>query len=181
MVLADRAIPIPPIMVSTFPVAPEDWPTASGTTANKKSCFAGLLAAAQSQSVDVEGEGGGDTDADADSITRGVTRAASTEVALLRKASGMLMFRDEENIKGDVQTVYNNPLDTWRKKAKEFPYLAKLARRVVSIPATQAQPKRMFSAAGLTVNKRRRSLDPKNVELLVTSRCNWDAVDKRPQ
>ena len=46
----------------------------------------------------------------------------------------------------------------------EFPYLARVARRVLAIPARQAQTERMFSTAGLTVNKRRGSLDPENVE-----------------
>ncbi|CAN0524116.1 unnamed protein product, partial [Laminaria digitata] len=82
------------------------------------------------------------------------------------------MFRDETNAKGETKLVYNNPLEMWRKREKEFPYLARLARRVLSIPATQAQSERMFSAAGLTVNKRRGSLDPENVEMLVLMRCN---------
>lgn len=88
----------------------------------------------QSQSVDVEAGGGGDIDTDAYSIRHGVAHTVSIEVALFRKASGMLTFRDEKNPNGEVKTVYNNPLDTWRKKAKEFPYLAKIARRVLSIP-----------------------------------------------
>ena len=122
-------------------------------------------------------EANGDLE-DADSIRRGVTHAVSTKVALFKKARGMLMFRDGTNAKGETNMVYNNPLDMWRKRAKEFPYLARLARRVLSIPATQAQSERMFSAAGLTVNKRRGSLDPENVEMLVFLRCNWNAVDK---
>ncbi|CAN0515318.1 unnamed protein product [Laminaria digitata] len=88
------------------------------------------------------------------------------------------MFRDETNAKGETELVYNNPLEMWRKRAKEFPCLARLARRVLPIPATQAQSERMFSAAGLTVNKRRGSLDPEKVEMLVFLRCNWNAVDK---
>lgn len=178
MVLADRAAPTPPSSTSPAPLASEDGSTASVAAAKKKPRLTGFLAAAQSQDVDVEGESGGDVDTDADSIRRGVTHAVSTEVASFRKARGMLMFRDETNAKGETKLVYNNPLEMWRKRAKEFPYLARLARRVLSIPATQAQSERMFSAAGLTVNKRRGSLDPENVEMLVFLRCNWNAVDK---
>lgn len=178
MVLADRAAPTPPSSTSPAPLASEGGSTASVAAANKKPRLTGFLAAAQSQAVDVEGEGSGDVDTDADSIRSGVTHAVSTEVALFRKARGMLMFRDGTNAKGETIMVYNNPLDMWRKRAKEFPYLARLARRVLSIPATQAQSERMFSAAGLTVNKRRGSLDPENVEMLVFLRCNWNAVDK---
>ena len=76
-----------------------------------------------------------------------------------------------------MKAVYN-PLDMWRNKAMEFPYLARVARRVLGIPATQAQSERMFSTAGLTVNKRRGSLDLEDVELLIFLRCNWTAVDE---
>ena len=66
----------------------------------------------------------------------------------------------------------------WRNKAMEFPYLARVDRRVLAIPATQAPSDRMFSTAGLTVNKRRGSLDLEDVELLIFLRCNWTAVDE---
>ena len=70
-------------------------------------------------------------------------------------------------------------LDMWRNRVMDFPYLARVARRVLAIPATPAQSGRMFSTAGLTVNKRRGSLDPENVELLFFSlRCNWEAAEE---
>ena len=54
-----------------------------------------------------------------------------------------------------MKAVYNNPLDMWRNEAMEFPYLARVARRVLPMPAPQAQSGRMFLTAGLTLNKRR--------------------------
>ena len=107
-----------------------------------------------------------------------MTHAVNAEVALFRKARGMLMFRDGTNVKREAKMVYNNPLSMWRKRAKESPYLARLARHVLPIPNAQALSERIFSAAGLTVNNRRGSLDPENVEMLVFMRCNWNAVDK---
>ena len=91
----------------------------------------------------------------------------------------MVMFNAKADAKSVMKTVYSNPLDMWRNKAMEFPYLARVARRVLAIPATQAQSERMFSTAGLTVNKRRGSVDPENVELLVFLGCNWTSVDER--
>ena len=88
------------------------------------------------------------------------------------------MFNEKADAKGVMKAVYNNPLDTWRNKAMEFPYLARVARRVLAIPARQAQTERMFSTAGLTVNKRRGSLDLENIELLFFLRCTWTAVDE---
>ena len=65
------------------------------------------------------------------------------------------MFNEKADTKGVMKAVYNNQLDMWRNEAMEFPYLARVARRVLPTPATQAQSERMFSTAGLTVNKRR--------------------------
>ena len=98
--------------------------------------------------------GSGDVDAVADSFVDGVLHAVWVEVLAFRKASDMVMFNEKADAKGVMKAVYNNPLDMWRNKAMEFPYLARVARRVLAIPATQAQSERMFSTAGLTVNKR---------------------------
>ena len=47
----------------------------------------------------------------------------------------------------------------------EFLYLARVAHSVLAISATLVEYERILSTAGLTVNKRRGSLDPENVEL----------------
>ena len=96
----------------------------------------------------------------------------------LRRAGEMVMFSEKVEDKGVMKTVYNNPLDMWRNKAMEVPYLARVFRRVLAIPATQAQSERIFSTAGFTVNKRRGILDPENVELLCFVQCKWTAVDE---
>ncbi|CAM9558001.1 unnamed protein product, partial [Pylaiella littoralis] len=57
------------------------------------------------------------------------------------------------------------PLEWWRLEAWEYPLLASLARRVLCIPAPQAQPERVFSSAGNVVTKSRSQLDPENLEL----------------
>ena len=91
----------------------------------------------------------------------------------------MVMFNEKVDAKDVMKTVYNNPLDMLRNKAMELPYLARVFCRVLAIPATQTQSERMVSTAGLTVNKRRGSVDPENVKLLVLLRCNWTAVQER--
>ena len=53
----------------------------------------------------------------------------------------------------------------WRNKVMEFLYLARVAHSVLAISATLVEYERILSTAGLTVNKRRGSLDPENVEL----------------
>ena len=131
----------------------------------------------QSQSVNPSA-GSGDGNATTDSFKDGVVHAVRVEVLAFRMAGGMVMFSEKEDAKGVMKAVYNNRLHMWCNKAMKFPYLARVARRVLAIPATQAQSERMFSTAGLTVNKRHGSLDPENVELLLFLRCNWTAVDE---
>ncbi|CAN0376577.1 unnamed protein product, partial [Pylaiella littoralis] len=58
-------------------------------------------------------------------------------------------------------------LEWWRVKEREFPSLGGMARRVLCIPASQAQSERVFSSASLVVTKKRSRLDPENVELMV--------------
>ena len=53
-----------------------------------------------------------------------------------------------------------------------------LARRLLAIPATQAQSERTFSDAGLVVTKSRNRLSAENVELMVALRNTWDVVEK---
>lgn len=157
------------------PATPEISGGGAPAPASKKPRLSGFMAATQSQPI----AGGGDDNAETSSSRRGsVTLAVRAEVASFRKSGGMLMFHEKANADGSVTEVYNNPLDMWREKAAEFPYLARIARRVLAIPATQAQSERMFSAAGLLNDGRHDSLDPENLELLVFLRCNWTAGEE---
>ncbi|CAM9836586.1 unnamed protein product [Sphacelaria rigidula] len=69
--------------------------------------------------------------------------------------------------------VYLDPSDWWRARRTDVPHLANLARRVMAIPATQAEPERLFSRAGNIVTKNRNTLAPATVELLVLLRHWW--------
>jgi hypothetical protein len=44
---------------------------------------------------------------------------------------------------------FNNPLEWWKGNEKQYPLLARVARKVLAIPATSASSERVFSAAGL--------------------------------
>lgn len=74
--------------------------------------------------------------------------------------------------------VYLDPLDWWRVQSTDFPHLAMLARRVLAIPATQAESERLFSCAGNIVTKTRNRLAPSTVELLVLLRHSWKIVEE---
>ena len=120
--------------VSAVSVAPTGGATESPS---KKPRLTKLMAAMQSQSVNPSA-GSGDGNAATDSFKDGVVHAVQIEVLAFRRAGGMVTFNEKVDAKGVMKTVYDNPLDMWRNKAMEFPFLARVARRVLAIPATQA-------------------------------------------
>ena len=63
--------------------------------------------------------------------------------------------------------VKANILMWWKKHAVRFPYLSRLARRYLAMPATSASVERLFSVAGQVVTAKRARLDPSTVTLLV--------------
>ena len=85
---------------------------------------------------------------------------------------------DEEQDEDGSSRVYLDPLEWWRVKSADFPHLAILARRVLAIPATQAESERLFSCAGNIVTKTRNRLAPSTVEQLVLLRHSWKIVEE---
>ena len=83
----------------------------------------------KSQSVNPS-VGSGDGDAVTESFKDGVIEAVWVEVLAFMKAGGMVMFNEKAYAKGVMKAVYNNPLDMWRNKAREFPYLARIASQL---------------------------------------------------
>ena len=131
----------------------------------------GFMAAAQAVGdapVQQVGEG-------ADSSTTSlITNSVRVELEAFQASSGIKMYElDKEGTR-----VYLDPLDWWRVRRTDFPHLANLARRVLAIPATQAESERLFSCAGNIVTKNRNKLAPPTVELLVLLRHSWKIVEE---
>jgi hypothetical protein len=78
-------------------------------------------------------------------------------------------FLNEAQAKSDI-----NPLEWWKPKLAKFPALEIAVRRLFCIPSTSAPVERVFSAAGNIVNKKRSSLLPENVDMLVFMYKNKD-------
>ncbi|CAF3427843.1 unnamed protein product [Rotaria sp. Silwood2] len=80
----------------------------------------------------------------------------------------------------DDQYKVSNPLIFWQNYQDKLPYLAKLARRLYSIPATSAGVERQFSASGLLINERRSSLNPDTVQNVLFIRSIQRALKNNP-
>lgn len=65
------------------------------------------------------------------------------------------------------ETIGDNPLPFWKANQKKLPKLAKIARKIHSIPATTACVEREFSASGLVVTERRSALNPDSVNNII--------------
>ena len=61
----------------------------------------------------------------------------------------------------------NNILHWWKHHADEFPLLAKLARKVLCIPATSTANEKLFSSANRVLDKRKASLEGENVDAIL--------------
>jgi len=59
-----------------------------------------------------------------------------------------------------------DPLVWWRGHASELPHLARIARKLLCIPATSVPSERLFSASGHIVSPRRSLLKPDKVNML---------------
>ena len=68
-------------------------------------------------------------------------------------------------------------LSWWKQHENVLPLLAKIAKRVLAIPASSAKSERVFSTGGNMVTAMRNRLAPKKVEALVLIKENKAKID----
>ena len=93
---------------------------------------------------------------DTDSESEGNDREQSIDEQLALELKGYSLGKTEE--------MTLNPLEYWRHAASQFPHLAMQAQKLLCVPATSIPCERLFSAAGILVNKHRSSLRPDHIQ-----------------
>ena len=71
----------------------------------------------------------------------------------------------------------DDPLQWWCQRQGKYPWLSRLARRCLCVPATSASSERLFSSAGLTVTKLRNRLSDEHITTLVYLRNVWPVLE----
>ena len=64
----------------------------------------------------------------------------------------------------------------WKVHQQQFPLLSNLAMIVFAVPAASSKSERVFSVAGNIVTPKRASLNPAEVEQLITEKCNMQLL-----
>lgn len=68
---------------------------------------------------------------------------------------------------GKAEPMTTDPLDFWKQKETAFPNVAHQAKKLLCIPATSLPCERVFSAAGILVDKRRSALRADHVRQML--------------
>ena len=66
-----------------------------------------------------------------------------------------------------------DPLTWWKRRESVYPTLSKMAKKYLQIPASRIPSERIFSLAGTIVSKKRASLSPENVDMLIFLKKNY--------
>ena len=112
-------------------------------------------------------------DTEGDTADGNNSEAASGETSPAHKKARFEDFEDDDDTPAapvDEVTQYlamriprestASLLHWWKATEAHLPKLARVARRILAIPASSASSERAFSAAGVTISQRRTALDP---------------------
>jgi hypothetical protein len=84
--------------------------------------------------------------------------------------------RSRESLRGELDLYLEEPVidrktdcpfEWWRQNKSRFPAVALLARKLLCVPAMSVPSERLFSKAGDVITKKRNSLSPAKVEMII--------------
>jgi len=107
------------------------------------------------------------------------SRATTSAMQLLlgddytENSSSLALQSELENYFGEPSIPLNrDPLSWWKENRHRYPRLSVLVEQYMCVPATSVPAERVFSAAGLVVNRLRSRLSPEHVDMLLFLRKN---------
>jgi hypothetical protein len=68
---------------------------------------------------------------------------------------------------GKAEPMTTDPLEFWKQNETVFPNVAQQAKKLLCVPATSLPCERLFSAAGILVDKRRSALRSGHVQQML--------------
>jgi hypothetical protein len=68
-------------------------------------------------------------------------------------------------------SMNSNPLHWWKANENRYPVLASMARDILAIPASSAEPERVHSGARTVLNWNQSRMGPESIEASVTVKC----------
>ena len=80
---------------------------------------------------------------------------------------------------GETDGMQLDPLTFWPEQSARLPILARLAARILAIPATSSDVERLFSITGRIASKARASLSPGRTHIL-TCLHSWLKAEQHP-
>ena len=66
-----------------------------------------------------------------------------------------------------------NQLEWWKQNEVQLPMMSRVAKSILSIPATSTPSERLFSKAGFLINKKRANLKPSKVDMMLFLNANY--------
>ncbi|XP_056092489.1 E3 SUMO-protein ligase ZBED1-like [Rhinichthys klamathensis goyatoka] len=104
----------------------------------------------------------------------GLLRKISSVTRQQRGEEGQIPTTLEDSVKQEIKVYLSlppipaeeDPLVWWKGHASELPHLARVARKLLCIPATSVPSERVFSASGHIVSPQRALLKPDKVNML---------------
>ena len=91
-----------------------------------------------------------------------VTKVENAPSEIDRVEKEIKLYKDLDPI-----DLNDNVLKWWQTNESKFPFMAKVAREVLCIPATSTPSERAFSKAGTLLSVRRASLKPHKVDMIL--------------